>query len=60
MIKDVARTLAKGMGSLWRDVAIYREKSVSLRTKCERVVSLRTGHGVRKGSRKSKGGKRRL
>ena len=32
-------TLKKGMGSWWRDAHVYFAKSVSLRTKCERVVS---------------------
>ena len=27
------------MGSWWRDAYIYRSKSVSLRTKCQRVIS---------------------
>ena len=38
-IQDAERTLKKGMGRWWRDSHIYRAKSVSLRTKCETVVS---------------------
>ena len=33
------KTLRKGMGSWWRDAKIYPSKSVSLKTKCQRVIS---------------------
>ena len=37
--QGVEKTLRKGMGCWWRDAYIYRSKSVSLKTKCQRVVS---------------------
>ena len=37
--QGVEKTLRKGMGSWWRDVYIYRSRSVPLKTKCQRVVS---------------------
>ena len=37
--QGVEKTLRKGMGSWWRDVYIYRSRSVPLKTKCRRVVS---------------------
>ena len=37
--QGVEKTLRKGMGSWWRDAEIYRSKSVSLKTKCQRVIS---------------------
>ena len=37
--QGVEKTLRKGMGSWWRDAEIYRSKSVSAKTKCQRVVS---------------------
>ena len=37
--QGVEKTLRKGMGSWWRDADIYRSKSVSLTTKCQRVIS---------------------
>ena len=36
--QEVKKTLRKGMGSWWRDVYIYRSRSVPLQTKCQRVV----------------------
>ena len=38
-IQATERTLKKGMGMWWRDAHLYRAKSVSLRTNCDRVVS---------------------
>ena len=37
--QGVEKTLRKGMASWWRDVYIYRSRSVPLKTKCQRVVS---------------------
>ena len=37
--QGVEKTLRKGMGSWWRDAYICRSKSVSLTTKCQRVIS---------------------
>ena len=37
--QGVEKTLRKGMGSWWCDAYIYRSKSVSLTTKCQRVIS---------------------
>ena len=34
--QGVDMTLRKGMGSWWRDVSIYRSRSVQLKTKCQR------------------------
>ena len=37
--QEVEKTLRKGTGSWWRDAFIYRSKSVSPKTKCQRVIS---------------------
>ena len=37
--QGVEKTLRKGMGSWWRDAKINLSKSVSLATKCQRVIS---------------------
>ena len=37
--QGVEKTMRKGMGCWWRDVYIYRSRSVPLKTKCQRVVS---------------------
>ena len=38
-VQGTDKTLREGMGSWWRDVQIYRAKIVSLRRKCDRMVS---------------------
>ena len=38
-IQGTERMLKTGMGSWWRNALIYRAKGLSLKTKCERVVS---------------------
>ena len=37
--QGVEKILRKEMGSWWRDVYVYRSRSVPLKTRCQRVVS---------------------